>query len=163
MVREVVVVIGVSALMTACASRGPARSKSSPPCTQNQAVNSSGAQGVIFPAGAGNVDGHEYGTISEYWTPTPEDIRSAEVGLQSFLTEARPAIAAKLSTYVRQYTGFRLDGRDHIFIQFLCWQPHNPEWRCHPILVDDGGDCYFRLEYDTSSGQYSRLWVNGGA
>jgi hypothetical protein len=133
------------------------------PCTQNQAVDSSGAQGVIFPAGAGDVGGYKYGTISEYWTPTPEDIRTAEAGLHEFLSSAAPHIAAKLSTYVRQYTGFRLEGRDRIFIQFLCWLPYNPEWRCHPVVVTDGGDCYFRLEYDTSSRQYSHLWVNGGA
>jgi hypothetical protein len=118
---------------------------------------------VIFPAGAGYVGGYKYGTISDYWTPTPEDIRTAEAGLEMFLSTAAPPLASKLSTYVRQYTGFRLEGRDRIFIQFLCWKPYNPEWRCHPVVIDDGGDCYFQLEYDKSNGQFSRLYVNGSA
>jgi hypothetical protein len=43
---------------------------------------------------------------------------------------------------------------------FFC-RPPRADWRHEPVLVDDGGDCFFQLEYDVDAGRFSNLLVNG--
>jgi hypothetical protein len=159
-------VVGILALLahSSCASatqQAPAAQQSS--CPENQVVQVGSAQGVIFRAGDGDVGGYKHGAITEYWTPTVEDVVRAEPYIASYLSAKVPELAAKYSTYIRQYTGFQLDGRKRIFVHFLCWAPTAPGWRCSAVVIDDGGDCYFQLEYDVESHECSKLWVNGSA
>ena len=151
--------VSLQALNLACATPQPVPSSVAPPCPDNVIIQVGPGQGVIFPAAQAYVGG--YGTVSEYWTPTTADVLKAEAGLARFLAESRPTLAVKYSSYTRQYTGFVLDGRKLIFMNFLCWRPETPGWRCSSVSVDDGGDCYFHLDYDVTTGEYGHLWVNG--
>lgn len=118
---------------------------------------------LIFPAGTGNVDGCRAGAITEFWTPTADAVQRAEPRITEYLRANAPALVPKFSSYVRQYTGFRLGGRTLIFVQFFCVAPTSPDWRCHPVVVDDGGECYFRLAYDVDGDRCDNLYVNGNA
>ena len=157
--REVVVLLAVTSV--ACATSGRVAPDARPPCAEQAVIQVGSGQGVVFPAGRGFVDGYKYGTITEYWTPTEADIGRAEEGLSKYLINNVPSLAVKFSSYARQYTGFVYHGRKRLFMNFFCSPPSN--WRCEPVGVDDGGDCYFRLEYDVVSGEYSHLSVNGSA
>jgi hypothetical protein len=39
----------------------------------------------------------------------------------------------------------------------------NRDWHLWPVVVEDGGACYFQVEYDVESQRFSRLSVNGYA
>ena len=97
------------------------------------------------------------------WTPTTDDVLRAEAGLAKYLAGAAPSLAVKYSGYLRQYTGFVADGRKKILMNFLCWDPETPGWRCSRVEVLDGGDCYFRIVFDMTTGQYEAFQVNGEA
>ena len=103
------------------------------------------------------------GAITEFWTPTADDVQRAEPRITEYLQANAPALVPKFSSYVRQYTGFRLGGRTLIFVQFFCVAPTNVDWRCAPVVVDDGGECYFRLVYDVGGDSCGNLYVNGDA
>ncbi len=148
------------ALVAGCATAGRSpRPAGAEPCAPYPVVRVGQGEGVLFPAGAGYVEGRSPKTVTEYWTPTAEDALAAESGIAECLRTEAPALAAKFSSYRRQYTGFLSGGRKLLFVQFLC-ETTGPDWRCHPIVVDDGGDCFFHLEYDVSSGACRKLWVN---
>jgi hypothetical protein len=157
--------LSVAAIHLACAStpsRTPA--EATPSCPEYEVVYVGEGQGVIFPAGHGSgVNGYKYGTITQFWTPSSADVSQAEEGIRRYLEGTVPSLSVKFSKYIRQYTGFYHEGRKLIFVNFLCRSPSHPSWRCQPIAVDDGGDCYFSLEYDVTSGEYRHLWVNGEA
>jgi hypothetical protein len=129
-------------------------------CPENVVLPVGAGQGVIVPAASAFVGG--YGAIT-YWTPATEDVLRAEAGLAKYLAGAAPALAVKYSSYLRQYTGFVVDGRKKILMNFLCWKPETPGWRCSQVDVLDCGDCYFRLVFDMPSGAYEALQVNGDA
>lgn len=130
-------------------------------CTQHELVQLGGGQGVIFPAGVGHVEGYHSNAIKEIWTPTLADTRLAESQIESYLDLEAPSLVEKYRSYTRQYTGFNLEGRAFIFIQFFCTPPE--DWRCGPAVVDDGGDCYFHLEYDIAEERCKNLYINGHA
>jgi hypothetical protein len=143
-----------------CASVG---SRKAAPCLAQETFPVGKGWGVIFPAGSGSVEGYGWGTIKDFWTPAREDIIRAETGIVACLQDqAPPPLYSKFSSYVRQYTGFYLDNRKLIFVQFFCIAP-SPDWKCVPVVVLDGGDCYFHLEYDLNSGSCRKLWINGSA
>lgn len=139
-----------------------AQPQANSPCPENVVIQVGAGQGVIFASEKAFVGG--YGTaVEEYWTPTTEDVLKAEAGLARFLAGSAPTLAVKYSSYTRQYTGFVLEGRRRIFMNFLCWPPETPGWQCSSVAVLDGGDCYFHLDYDVTKGEYSHLSVNGAA
>jgi hypothetical protein len=148
-------------LTMACATAPPARPASDlAPACDNVAIPVGAGQGVILPTDVAFVGG--YGPVTS-WTPQTEDVLRAEAGLAKFLAGAAPSLAVKYSRYLRQYTGFVTDGRKKILMNFLCWDSTSPGWRCSPVEVLDGGDCYFRVVWDVTTGEYEGLQVNGNA
>jgi hypothetical protein len=145
----------------ACATPQAVQGDTGPPCPEHPVVKVGTGQGVIFPAGRGFVGGYKHGVITEYWTPSEAEVIQAEVGLATYLTQVAPTLAGKYASYTRQYAGFVFEGHRRIFMNFLCWPATSPGWRCASVGVDDGGDCYFQLEYDVTTGEYSHLSVNG--
>ena len=145
----------------ACAAAPPPQpSDLARPCPDHLVIEIGAGQGVILPESQAFVGGTN---VTGYWTPTTADVLQAEAGLAKHLARVAPALAVKYSGYTRQYTGFLLDGRRKIHMNFLCWGPETPGWRCAPVAVDDGGDCYFRIDYDLATGAYENLSINGGA
>ncbi|HET8946995.1 MAG TPA: hypothetical protein VFQ07_08425 [Candidatus Polarisedimenticolia bacterium] len=155
--------LAAPALGIGCAGAPPPRppSELAPPCPGNVVIPVGAGKRVILPASSAWVGGP--GKVTEYWTPSTADVLRAEAGLAKHLAGTTPALAVKYSGYLRQYMGFVVDSRRKIHMNFLCWKPETPGWRCSPVVVDDGGDCYFQVDYDLTTGEYENLQVNGGA
>jgi hypothetical protein len=115
-----------------------------------------GARGVLVP-GAMVGSGH--------FTPTQADARKFENGLVAFLAKSRPPedpeLHLKAGGYVRQYTGGTRGESRVLFVTFACRQ--DPDWGERFLVVNDGGSCYFDVEYDLDAGAYTYLDVHHGA
>ena len=100
----------------------------------------------------------------QFWTPTKEQVLKAEEELERFLKEKPPArspeLARKLGRYKRQYVGILVDGQKRIFANFYCTEE---PLGCRPVVYEDGGDCFFEVEYDVKDGKITRLEINGEA
>lgn len=107
---------------------------------------------------------------AEYWSPTKADVRTLESGLPAYLQENKSVfymtdapIWEQLGEYNRQYVGIVLEGRKVIYASYLCRNETDSEWKKQFIFVADGGACYFRFKFDTSTGEFFDLLVNGEA
>ncbi len=108
---------------------------------------------------------------AKFWTPSTADVLALEGQLPDFLlsqpedSEARKYdLWFKAPRYPRQYVGITRKGRRIVYANFFCFRSKSdPDWHVWPVDVDDGGACYFQVEYDVESGQFSRLSVNGSS
>lgn len=107
---------------------------------------------------------------AEYWSPTEADVRTLEDGLPVYLRENKSAfymtedlIWERLDEYNRQYIGVVLEGKNVIYASYLCQDGATTEWKEQFIFVADGGACYFKFKFDTSTGEFYDLLVNGEA
>jgi hypothetical protein len=106
-----------------------------------------------------------------YWTPTFADVTALEDRLPACLKQSpppeSPGLADKLSSYQRQYSGVVLGGRKVVHINFIAAhslealaQSFLADWS---MLIDDGGDGFFQVDYDVEFQSFSNLRVNGEA
>ncbi|SDD00270.1 hypothetical protein [Williamwhitmania taraxaci] len=68
-----------------------------------------------------------------------------------------------LVRYKRQYVAItNVKGEKEVWVNCFCatW---NTDWRKDLILVEDGGNCFFNLKINLTTGQYYELMVNGDA
>jgi hypothetical protein len=88
----------------------------------------------------------------------------AEAEVERFLKDEPPAQAPdlwqKLPRYKRQYVGVIVDGRKRIFCNFYCTKE---PLTCKPVIYADGGECFFKIEYDVDGRKVERLNINGVA
>jgi hypothetical protein len=110
----------------------------------------------------------------EFWTPTLSEVLELETRLPAYLRspEARKAaesccpqpvpLSKRAPAYKRQYVGVLDHGRLVIHGNFFCEAPAH-DWHRTPVVVDDGGDCYFQVEYDVRKRRFESIAVNGGA
>ena len=100
-------------------------------------------------------------SAKEFWTPTKKDVFTAEEQIEAYLKTDphHPDILRKLPGYKRQYVGIIVDGHKRIFCRFYCWLPE--PLSDQPIFVSDGGECYFRIQYDFVDKKCHDFWVNG--
>lgn len=157
-----VIAMLIASLVLACAS-GLNRSRQVASCAAQEVFPVGTGKGVIFPAGRGHVEGYSPEQVAEFWTPSREEVFGAENHIEAYLQANAPSLISNIGRYARQYTGFYLGNQRFLFIQFLCGLPSELDWRCAPVVVDDGGDCYFHLEYDMDAKSCRNLWVNGNA
>lgn len=121
-------------------------------------VKGEGLEGVIFPACAGfTLDG----TTATYWTPTKEEVLRAESRIPAFLKAKAPRLTRPLARYKRQYVGLVVGGKKRVLCNFFLTSP--PQWQRRPVVVEDGGEAFFHLEYDLESDQCLNLQINGEA
>ncbi len=105
--------------------------------------------------------GH-YDPATAYFTPGEQDVAAFERALPAFLSgsadaDAR-AIAGELTRYRRQFLGVvREEGR-LVFGNYFCDPSESAE---NPVMVDDGGRCYFNVFYDPQRQTFIRLTING--
>jgi hypothetical protein len=104
-------------------------------------------------------------TASDAWSPTQHDAQRASDGIPAFLQSKSPKIAAKFSGYYGQLFGVTDGGARKIRLLFFCrLEPSLLDvWTKVAVIVNDGGDCYFNVDFDPSSGAYSNFRVNGDA
>ncbi len=68
-----------------------------------------------------------------------------------------------IKRYKRQYMAtINSKGEKEIWINCFC-NTHNLNWRKQIISVRDGGNCYFNLKINLTTGRYYELMVNGDA
>ena len=142
-------------------------------CTSQPAPNAEGENWVSFSADKAQADqmlNWLFPAEAEYWSPTKADVRAFESGLPAYLQENKSAfymtdaqVWEQLDEYNSQYVGIVLEGRKVIYASYLCRNGTDTEWKEQFIFVADGGACYFKFKFDTSTGEFFDLLVNGEA
>ena len=110
-----------------------------------------------------------------FWTPALADALALEQRLPDYLRRKvppqyrrrgwkppSPPLWERAPSYKRQFVGIRPKGRRVIYANFFC-EGSEDYWRTRPVSVDDGGDCYFQVEYDVDKRTFSELQINGDA
>lgn len=133
-----------------------------------ESVSGPGYTGVVAPLDRAPLFRTGYGDqASGWWLPTAEEIAALEAALPNYLRtfsdDRTLALADKVGTYERQYAGLVVEGRALIFVNALCEDPTGGRWTSEPVFVDDGGDCFFQLYYEPSTGGFRELSINGEA
>ena len=106
------------------------------------------------------------GGVGGFWTPSVDDIIKLEEKIAEYLSQnpsqfySQPPVWERLDEYQRQYIGFERGGRQIIYGNFFC-NNLGMDWRKKLVIVDDGGDCFFQVEYDVESEMFIKLLVNG--
>lgn len=134
-------------------------------------------QGVIISAEMAHQQNLGYLILSDvpqFWTPNPAQVAAMEAQLLPFLRSderlrdgigwrrVRPLEEA-LPTFTRQYFGYKVaNGDEMIYASFFCDIPL-AELRKRWVEVMDGGDCYFQVRYNVTTGVPESLQVNGEA
>lgn len=133
-----------------------------------QPVTTDGGKGVIVP----EQDVPELtnwgtdGPIEGSWTPVKSDIRELESRIEAAAASSRsPSHGPKpesLQGYVRQYGGIIEGGERKIYVNGLC-QVDDDSWMSRPMIVLDGGNCYFEAIYNVEDHTFERFQFNGDA
>lgn len=103
---------------------------------------------------------------TEFWTPTKDDVVAAEPRIEAYLKRESKNFRTtdlwrKLPDYKRQYVGIVVNGHKRIFCRFFCFFPGPLDDK--PIRVEDGGECFFRIEYDLDDQQCHNFEANAYA
>jgi len=110
------------------------------------------------------------------WTPDLADVLVLEQRLPGYMRveldrqarardwpiDKKNPLWERAKTYKRQYVGIRRKKQRIIYANFFC-DASGTNWRTTRIDVDDGGDCYFQVEYDVDKRTFADLSVNGSA
>jgi hypothetical protein len=97
--------------------------------------------------------------VSAQWTPTKNQIEQLETKLPAFKQKLkRPA--AQLSSFYRQYAGFIAGGRKIIYVN-LFPKRIDPDWQSRAVIVCDGGEQFWGIEFEVDTGQLVNAAFNG--
>jgi hypothetical protein len=128
---------------------------------------------AIFTAEAAQKKWVRFRGSTTFWTPSLADALALEKGLPEYIrrhlsrddrlaSDKKEPLWERAKTYKRQYIGVRLKGRRIVYANFFC-NAFTTDWRNERVDVDDGGDCYFQVEYEVDKATFANLMVNGGA
>ncbi len=142
-------------------------------CTSQPAPNAEEESWVAFSADKAQADqmlNWLFPADVEYWSPTEADVHTLKSRLPAYLQENKSAfymtetlVWEQLDEYNSQYIGIIFEGRKVIYANYLCGNGEDTKWREQFIFVADGGACYFQFMFDTSTGEFFDLIVNGEA
>jgi hypothetical protein len=97
--------------------------------------------------------------VSGFWTPSPEQVLSIEKLLPDLLRKNH--LKSKISDSYRQYVGIISSGRKLIYLNSI---PHElPDWRTKAVVVFDGGEAFWGVEFDPADNTFHNLGSNGWA
>ncbi|MDQ4098943.1 MAG: hypothetical protein M3121_00395 [Chloroflexota bacterium] len=129
-------------------------------------VAGDGYLGVVVPEADAPVFVREAGwnPAAAYWTPSPEEIAALEAEIDDTWTANAPRHARDedLSGHLRQYVGTVEAGEHLILVNAFC-DPYDADWQSEPVVVADGGACYFQATWDVERAEFRSLTVNGEA
>jgi hypothetical protein len=114
-------------------------------------------QSVILPAS--QIDW----VSQEGWTPTQKEIDAAGPAIIDFIKIKNEKIYSNLDKYRCQYFGIYKDKRKRIYCNFFYFTDNTKNWKSNAVIVFDGGDAYFHLEYDMENKECLNFRVNGQA
>lgn len=105
------------------------------------------------------------GPVGGTWTPTDADIRGMDPALLARVSEElRNANAQEnAAAYIRQYGGLVINGRRVIYTHGFLQRIDDPDegWRSHPMVICDGGEITFGVEYDPETQTFANFAFNG--
>lgn len=110
--------------------------------------------GVIIPERAASslLSSRFPGVESEdFWTPTLTDVEAVETGIA--------ADQGQLD-HMRQYVGFIESDERKVLVNGFC-DALGIDWRSAPVLVDDGGECFFTAIYNVDRDELETFRFNG--
>jgi hypothetical protein len=101
-----------------------------------------------------------------HWTIKDFDFEDLENRLEKYLRKVplddwNKDLPDKFRKYKRQYIGRIVDGKKTIFINFFCEHFDGDYWKRDLVMVLDGGDCFFNVEYNPQTREFSKLSING--
>jgi hypothetical protein len=102
------------------------------------------------------------------WMPAEADVRTMESRL-SRITQLgrqggnRDKRMEHPERFYRQYVGIMVGKHKFIYINAFCDDPPPSRWKQRLVEVSDGGACFWNVNYDTVSGEFSFLQINGYA
>ncbi|MEZ5099966.1 MAG: hypothetical protein R3C15_09260 [Thermoleophilia bacterium] len=94
------------------------------------------------------------------------DVATVEQALDRALATAEPRAAdvrMRLDAYVRQHVGVRRDDRRLVLVNAFCDPSAVAAPEREPVVVLDGGACFWQALVDPRSGELVALSVNGEA
>jgi hypothetical protein len=103
-----------------------------------------------------------------FWTPSVDDIQNIEEKIVEYLNQnssefhRQPPVWERLYEYRRQYIGVERGSRKIIYGNYFC-NSGGVNWQQEFVIVIDGGECFFQIEYDVESELFIKLLVNGEA
>ena len=106
------------------------------------------------------------------WTPTDDDVQKALLKIYEFIDNPSGAndlenkeiikIKNKFSSYKVQFVGVEINGEKRIWCNFFCSDSFD-YWKKNVVIVDDGGFCFWQIEYDYKTGKCINFISNGYA
>jgi hypothetical protein len=95
------------------------------------------------------------------WKPSKAVIKRAQPAILEYIKDSDQEIYENLDQYRCQYFGIIVDGKKRIYCNFFWFTDRRRDWRKKPVVVLDGGNWYFQLEYDVETGRCLNFMVNG--
>jgi hypothetical protein len=97
--------------------------------------------------------------VSAQWTPSVQQITQLEQKFPAYKQKLkRPT--AQLSSFYRQYAGFMAGGRKIIYVN-LFPKRIDPVWRSRAVIVCDGGEQFWGVEFEVDTWQFVNAAFNG--
>lgn len=112
-------------------------------------VTIGGVEGVIVA----EADGGLFVGQEGYFKPTTDQLTAAELAI---------AREQGVLDHQRQYVGYIENGERKLFVNGFC-DSSGQDWHAEPILVADGGECYFTAIYNLDTSELERFTYNGEA
>lgn len=115
--------------------------------------------------------------ITDYWTPTAADLAGIETGLGKYVEAQGRSHRGDWALYERQVAGVVVGGEKFLLLSYFTKDKTLQEkasaardpkydaddWTKVPFWINDGGDVYFRVEYDPRKKQFIWYEKNGDA
>ena len=102
--------------------------------------------------------------VTGFWEPTPAQVQSIEKRLPAFL--AKGGHKAKLSDSCRQYIGIISHGKKLIYLNAfptIFGSRPTMNWKTTAVIVCDGGDSVWGVEFDPADNSFYAFEANGFA
>lgn len=128
-------------------------------------ISGENLQGVIVPADRAA----EFSIFKAtgYWTPTEADVAAFDAAFTTWIADQTEWGADEVSQrwpadYTRQYVGFERDEQTLLFVNAFCATEYL-DWKNQPVMVDDGGPCFFSVVFNPATFEFTDLMINGMA
>ena len=118
--------------------------------------------GVILPTSRGHYlpDSND-GRPTGGWKPSKAVIKRAQPVILEYIKDSDKEIFENLDQYRCQYFGIIINGKKRIYCNCFWFTEDRRNWRTKPVVVLDGGNWYFQLEYDVETAKCLNFTVNG--
>jgi hypothetical protein len=97
--------------------------------------------------------------VTAQWMPTSDQIVRLEALLPAFKRGLKQP-DAPLEAFYRQYAGFVAGGRKIVYINFFP-KDTDPQWRSRAVMVCDGGERFWGVEFEVDRSRFVNAAFNG--